>query len=305
SLSVAQEIHVVAISSCFPEPRLLLARVRRELNSFKGKTVILLFPEAVIAHTNPDGAIIPHTIARKEGKQLATELHELAAKHGSAYIAYSALEHFPEKLSSKMKRGEDYSLKEPLGPKDYAGAVNAGYLIMPKKEDRVGYKVYPKLTTYKGGKLLTQFDGNQLARSYYTYEAMAENVKRRAGLVKGFPEVVIRGKRVQLRVCSDARTQKSLISPQTDGHYLTPDYHPAREAKGIHLILSPSQDNPFLDSDIEFIAERLAPKGILVKSDAVSQGVKVLTRHNKGFEIHPVEKTRSRNRGVFRIHHKP
>jgi len=300
-------IHVVAISRCFGSVAELVDKVKAELGAFRGKPVVLLFPEAVLGRTNPNGVLIPLLIERKKGKELAQELHRLAARHGQAYIAYSALESFPERASAKQKRLPDGSLRQALEPNDYSGAVNAGYLISPKKEP-IGYQVYPKLTTYTGGTRLTKLHENQLVWHYYNLEKLAERVSRRAAKVKRFPEVLIGGKRVQMRVCSDASAQKDLSGKGPyRGSFSVQDFHRARESEQVHLLLVPSQGNYFVQADLEHIVHSLMPKGIGVAADPNKNlhGAKVFSSPKNGHLSKVVEKDRPVKKGFFWIHHKP
>ena len=301
---MSEDIHVVAISSCFERIDLFLNRVKQELTLFQGKKVILLFPEAVIGFSYPSGSKNPHAITRAEGKKLASDLHKLASAHGSAYITYSVLETFPEPkhVLEKMKRLEGRS-----EPKDYKRAVNAGYLIMPTKENPRGYQVYPKLTIYKQDRL-TELDEHLLSPYYYRRDHMLDDVKKRAGLIKHFPEVTIDGKRIQLRICADALSQKSHVNQLEGGGPLIQDPHPARESKDIHLILNPSMgsNEHVLAHDLEHVANTLAHNGILVKVDGQAHvPVKVLARQNDALIPHTVEENKSFRKGRFKVHHKP
>ena len=289
-----REIHVVSIPQCFKDPEDMIRKAEQELKEFAGKTVILLFPEAAIGRIEKDEQqsrrLIPKAIERDAGKRLANKLHELASKHGSAHIAYSVIERL-HNAPGQVRRAE----------------TNSGYLIMPRKEHNRGYKVYSKFTTYKMGTRLTYFDKDNISRSF-SEEEIAQMAKRRAGFLKNFPETMVHGKRVQLRVCSDAADQKPKNKTRgvvTD-YYMAQDYHPARETKDIHLILSPSRGNAFSEKDKEFIARRLAPEGMLVKSDAVrNHEAHVLVRKERTARDQSARQNSPYKTKAFTVHHMP
>jgi predicted amidohydrolase len=170
-----EPVHIVAFNSNrVKTPEEIELAAYKVLHEFKGKPVVLLFPEAVLSMFGRSRT------KRRDGKVFARELHAIAAEHGNAFIAYSVVEEGRHTL------------------------FNSGYVITPYKKNHLGYMVYPKIRTYNNAFKQTDFDSSLVESHGFNTENNAQRVARAAKRVKSFPNFKINGHDVQFRVCADA-----------------------------------------------------------------------------------------------------
>ncbi|MCX6801092.1 MAG: hypothetical protein NTZ73_02795 [Candidatus Diapherotrites archaeon] len=169
----------------------ILKAIRAELKSRPNGPVILIFPEAALGMK---------AISRIESKRFVSRINRVLSAHGNAFVFFSVIEKISRGGKARPRALVNYSIS------------NTGYIITPSKTKK--WFAYPKLTQRKNFSLknISGYDYNVLLRNARLplggggKEEISEIIKkweRRARSIKGFPQLRIGGKDVQLRVCCD------------------------------------------------------------------------------------------------------
>ncbi len=237
-------VNIVAINKTFESSQQLINEVRTTVHEFKGKPLIILFPEAVLGNT---------PISRINGKVIAKLITPILSIHGKASVSYSVFEH---------RKGKTEKRKNPL-------ITNTGYLIFPQtKQNLSGYKAYPKLATYNQGKNLTQGETEVIARNSRGNKKEAKKkFYKLAKKIKSFPRIEFKGKTIEMRVCADITNQREM------------DLHPAKKSnKKTHLILVPAEGLNIRPNDLFDITKKLAKGGIALILDKAKKKAVIVSK---------------------------
>lgn len=257
-------IHIITINKEFSSPKELIEEARLEVGLLKGKPTIILLPEAALGEKP-----ISKGTAKELAGNMGTMLEEV---HGNAYVAYSVFQSTP--------RGRL--------------VANMGYLVSPKKGKGRNYGAYPKISTFRRGKHLTEFDENVLRKQGLLSKETLGRIFRLIRRVQDFPSIKIAGRTIELRICSD------VIKKPGKDEYLPQRRRGARKSKP-QVILVPARNLPANSSNLQHLRWSLHPNGIVVFNDLArkAQGIVHLKHDKPAFKPDKTLK-----HGVFRIRHK-
>lgn len=250
-------VHLVAINKTFESAQQLINEIRNTVQEFKGKPLVILFPETVLGNT---------PISRINGKTIAKLIAPILTIHGNAAVSYSVFEH---------RKGIKGKGKNPL-------ITNTGYLIFPQsKQNLVGYKAYPKITTYYKGKSLTRGDTEVITKNskQTKVKKAKEKFHRLAGKIKSFPRITFKGKTIEMRICADATNQEEM------------DMHPAKKSKQqSHLILVPAEDLTIKPNELYQLTKKLVDGGIALILDKHRKKITIASKLKNGIGLTTLKK---------------
>ncbi|MFA5125946.1 MAG: hypothetical protein WC462_03005 [archaeon] len=219
--------------------------IRQEMKKYQGKPVVFVFPEAILGEK---------AITRLEGKAFVTKINQLLAQHGNAFAFFSIIE----------KIGK---------PTNARSISNTGYIVTPSRKKP--WFVYPKLYRIPEGKghSLQVYDSTILGKnapkkSSEVHKLLTRWVAR-AEKIKGFPQVRINGKDIQLRICSDIH------------HNYLFDLPVGKSKRKADLVLVPARGLHFEQQHMNYIAPILKKRGVVAIVDGDKAKVNYFAKRKK------------------------
>jgi len=205
--------------------------IRQEIKKYIGRPIAFVFPEAVLGEK---------AIPRTEGKMFVSRINKLLAQHGNAFAFFSVIE----------KIGK---------PTNARSISNTGYIVTPSRKKP--WFVYPKLYRIPEGKghSLQVYDSlilghNAPKKSSEVHKLLTRWVAR-AEKIKGFPQVRINGKDIQLRICSDIH------------HNYLFDLPVGKSKRKADLVLVPARGLHFEQQHMNYVAPILKKRGVVAIVD--------------------------------------
>jgi hypothetical protein len=161
-----------------PSKLQIFRQIRSELRNYPNRPVIFVFPEMVFGNKE---------MPRSRSKAFVSQINGLLAQHGNAFVFMSMIERTPRAYS------------------------NTGYIITPSRKKK--WFAYPKLTMVNENLINLQNkgalrSGALKARVNDDALVLVDKWLKRAKRIKGFPQIRIGGRDIQLRICTDLELLK-------------------------------------------------------------------------------------------------
>ncbi|MCX6803017.1 MAG: hypothetical protein NTY48_00420 [Candidatus Diapherotrites archaeon] len=208
----------------------LIKKLSAEVNEFSSpRPKLIVFPEGIFGES---------AIERNFGKYVAKKVHDIIGNQKDVFVFYSLFE-----------TGAKHIL------------TNSGYLIYPKNyPSKRPYAVYPKMTTYRNGTQLTDFDLAVSKANNLKETTTAQRLRRMARIIPQFPRVEIHGKIIELRICADVKAKS----------FQDKDYKARNNPIPADIIIVPASTIWFHQGEYAEMAKSLNPMGIAVVNDQIN-----------------------------------